>query len=126
MDIRILNGGGGEQLETFEEADAATVTNLGNKKQPSMSPSVSSTSVVIDSFEEEDEFEWVAVEREDKAYPEIEEVEDAFSALQLWVLKGCFFTSIKGFSRLKGSHLYMLGCSMMMMIKTKFQISRSL
>ncbi|XP_013593125.1 PREDICTED: uncharacterized protein LOC106301307 [Brassica oleracea var. oleracea] len=83
MDIRILNGGGGEQLETFEEADAATVTNLGNKKQPSMSPSVSSTSVVIDSFEEEDEFEWVAVEREDKAYPEIEEVEDAFSALQL-------------------------------------------
>lgn len=79
MDIRILNG---------EEADAATVTNLGNKKQPSMSPSVSSssvssTSVVIDSFEEEDEFEWVAVEREDKAYLEIEEVEDAFSALQL-------------------------------------------
>lgn len=74
MDIRILNA---------EEADAATVTNLGNKKQPSMSPSVSSTSVVIDSFEEEDEFEWVAVEREDKAYPEIEEVEDAFSALQL-------------------------------------------
>lgn len=92
MDIRILNGGGGEQLETFEEAGAATATNLGNKK-PSMSPSVSSSSVssstsveraepVIDSFEEEDEFEWVAVEREDKA-PEIEEVEDAFSALQL-------------------------------------------
>ncbi|XP_018512958.1 uncharacterized protein LOC103861118 isoform X2 [Brassica rapa] len=92
MDIRILNGGGGEQLETFEEAGAATATNLGNKK-PSMSPSVSSSSVssstsveraepVIDSFEEEDEFEWVAVEREDKA-PEIEEVEHAFSALQL-------------------------------------------
>ncbi|KAG2263544.1 hypothetical protein Bca4012_014609 [Brassica carinata] len=90
MDIRIADGGG-EQLETFEEADA----NLGNQK-PIMSPSVSSSSVsstservepVIDSLngeeeEEEDEFEWVAVERDDKP-PEIEEVEDAFSALQL-------------------------------------------
>ncbi|XP_056864849.1 uncharacterized protein LOC108848452 isoform X2 [Raphanus sativus] len=95
MDIRIADGGGGgEKLETFEDAGAATVINLG-KQKPFMSPSVPSSSVssspervepVNDSLnceeEEEDEFEWVAVEREDKA-PEIEEVEDAFSALQL-------------------------------------------
>ncbi|CAH8353981.1 unnamed protein product [Eruca vesicaria subsp. sativa] len=64
MDTRISNGGG-EQLQTFEDSDA-----------------------VIDSLNgDRDEFEWVAVEREadvntDKA-PEVEEVEDAFSALQL-------------------------------------------
>ncbi|KAJ0248802.1 Transmembrane protein [Hirschfeldia incana] len=93
MDIRFAEGCGGEQLQTFEEADAATVINLGSQK-PFISPSVSSSSVsstpervgpMIDSLngeQEEDEFEWVAVEREDRA-PEIEEVEDAFSALQL-------------------------------------------
>ncbi|KAF8046160.1 hypothetical protein N665_3981s0002 [Sinapis alba] len=93
MDIRIADGDG-EQLQTFKVADAATVIN----QKPFMSsPSVSWSSVssttervepVIDLLngeeEEEGEFEWVAVEREatDKA-PEIEEVEDAFSALQL-------------------------------------------
>ncbi|CAH2044015.1 unnamed protein product [Thlaspi arvense] len=122
MDNRIADGGG-EQLKTFEEADAVTVIDLGNQKpfmstSPPPSPSISSSSIsstpasvlavssseqMIDSSkstydqispsngeeeEDEDEFEWVAVEREatdvftDKA-PEFDEVEDAFSALQL-------------------------------------------
>ncbi|KAF8050157.1 hypothetical protein N665_2036s0008 [Sinapis alba] len=97
MDIRIADGDG-EQLQTFKEADDATVINLSNQTPFMSSPSVSWSSVsstservepVIDSLngEEEDEFEWVSVEKEadvntNKA-PEIEEVEDAFSALQL-------------------------------------------
>ncbi|ESQ31785.1 hypothetical protein EUTSA_v10004733mg [Eutrema salsugineum] len=115
MDI-IIADGGGEELNTFEEADSVTVISLGNQKpfissSPPPSPSISSSSIsstsesvlavsssepVIDSRsngeEEEEDFDWVAVEREavkreadvikDKA-PEIDEVENAFSALQL-------------------------------------------
>lgn len=104
MGIRI--GDGGEELKTLGKADDVTVINLGNQKPPLMSsssppPSISSTNEsMIDPVkasygrisqsngEEEEEFDWVAVDREadvvitDKA-PEIEEVEDAFSALQL-------------------------------------------
>lgn len=106
--------GGGENLKPFEKVDALTVINHGNQKplvssSPPPSPSISSSlisststpeSVVVDSSkaryceasrshgeEEEEEFDWVAVEREadvitEKA-PEIDEVEDAFSALRL-------------------------------------------
>lgn len=107
MGIRI---GGGEELETFYNSDAVTVNNLGKKKPP-LSPSISSSSIsptsasvvaVVSSaepvinpvkvsygsnVEEEEEFDWVAVDKEvdfimDKA-PELDEVDDAFSALQL-------------------------------------------
>lgn len=99
MGIRI---GGGEELVTFDNSDAVTVNNLGNQKLP-MSPSISSSSIspllaVVSSAEpvkasygsndeEEGEFDWVAVDKEDdfimdKA-PELDEVDDAFSALQL-------------------------------------------
>ncbi|CAE6253185.1 unnamed protein product [Arabidopsis arenosa] len=95
--------GGAEELEIFGKADTVTVNN-----KPHMSPSISSSSTsasvivavsssesVIDPVkmsyesngEEEEEFEWVAVDKEidlitDKA-PELDEVDDAFSALQL-------------------------------------------
>ncbi|XP_010457400.1 PREDICTED: uncharacterized protein LOC104738882 [Camelina sativa] len=87
MGIRI---DGGEVLETFERADAVTVTSLGNQKPP-MSSFVSSSEPVKASYgsngEEDEEYEWVAVDKEvdfitDKA-PELDEVDDAFSALQL-------------------------------------------
>ncbi|KAL1215052.1 hypothetical protein V5N11_007633 [Cardamine amara subsp. amara] len=108
MGIRIGDGGG-EELKTFQNADTVTVNNLVNQKLP-MSPSISSSSIssasasvlavltsesMIDPVkasygsngEEEDEFEWVAVDREIDVItdiaPEIDEVEDAFSALQL-------------------------------------------
>lgn len=87
--------GGAEELEIFGKADTVTVTN-----KPHMAPSISSSSTsssesVIDPVkmsygmngEEEGEFEWVAVDKEidlitDKA-PQLDEVDDAFSALQL-------------------------------------------
>ncbi|EOA14766.1 hypothetical protein CARUB_v10028063mg [Capsella rubella] len=89
MGIRI---GGGEEVEALEKrADAVTVTNLGSQKQAPMSPSFSSYEPVKASYgsngEEEEEYEWVAVDKEvdfvtDKA-PELDEVDDAFSALRL-------------------------------------------
>uniref|UniRef100_A0A1J3HDL5 Transmembrane protein n=1 Tax=Noccaea caerulescens TaxID=107243 RepID=A0A1J3HDL5_NOCCA len=98
MGTRIADGGG-ENLKTFEKVDALTVINHGNQKpfvssSPPPSPSISSSLISSTSTpepvvveEEEEEFDWVAVEREagvitDKA-PEIDEVEDAFSALRL-------------------------------------------
>lgn len=90
--------GGAEELEIFGKADTVTVSSVTNK--PHMAPSISSSSTsssesVIDPVkmsygmngEEEEEFEWVAVDKEidlitDKA-PELDEVDDAFSALQL-------------------------------------------
>ncbi|CAL9244489.1 unnamed protein product [Arabidopsis halleri] len=86
-----IRSGGAEELEVFGKADTVTVTN-----KPHMAPSISSSSEsVIDPVrmsygmngEEEEEFEWVAVDKEidlitDKA-PELDEVDDAFSALQL-------------------------------------------
>ncbi|CAA7022507.1 unnamed protein product [Microthlaspi erraticum] len=112
MGTRIADGGG-EHLKTFEKFEALTIINHGNQKpfvssSPPPSPSISSSLIsssstpesVIDSLkasyveasrshgeEEEEDFDWVAVEREadvitEKA-PEIDEVEDAFSALRL-------------------------------------------
>lgn len=107
MGIRIGDGGG-EELNTFHKDVTVTVNSLVNQKPP-MSPSITSSSIssktasvlavsssepVIDPVKtsygsngDEEEFEWVAIEKEvdvitDKA-PEIDEVEDAFSALQL-------------------------------------------
>ncbi|VVB13607.1 unnamed protein product [Arabis nemorensis] len=94
MDIRI---DGGEELELTGEADDVTVTNLTNQKPlmssppPSISPlivPVKASYGQISQSNGEEEFDWVAVERgadvviTDKA-PEIDEVEEAFSALQL-------------------------------------------
>jgi hypothetical protein len=89
MGIRIGDGdgdkyGGTEELELFGKSDTVTVNSI-----PHMSPSVSSSSASAKmsyGFNEE-EFEWVAVDKEidlvtDKA-PELDEVDDAFSALQL-------------------------------------------
>lgn len=94
MDIRIEDYGGGEEPELTGKPDDVTVSNLTNQK-PLMSSSISPSKASHGQFSQsngEEEFDWVAVEREadavitDKA-PEINEVEDAFSALQLWVFR---------------------------------------
>ncbi|KFK27904.1 hypothetical protein AALP_AA8G445200 [Arabis alpina] len=86
MDIRISDEyDGEEELEFTGKADDVTVTNLGIQKPIS---SLKASYGQISESNEEEEFDWVDVEREtdvvvtDKA-PEIEEVEEAFSALQL-------------------------------------------